>query len=59
MGRPHRAKYLAEVLDHVLSHEGVWQATTDEIAEYYLAHYYDETVAHAANVNASGAVTCL
>jgi len=29
----------------------VWQATTDEIAEYYLAHYYDATVAHAAHVN--------
>jgi peptidoglycan/xylan/chitin deacetylase (PgdA/CDA1 family) len=51
MGRPHRAKYLAEVLDYVLSHEGVWQATTDEIADHYLAHYHDEAVAHAARVN--------
>ena len=48
MGRPHRAKYLAEVLDYVMSHDRVWQATTDEIAEYYLAHYYDAAVAHAA-----------
>ena len=52
MGRPHRVKYLAEVLDYVLSHEGVWQATTDEIADYYLANYYDAAVAHAARVNA-------
>jgi hypothetical protein len=29
----------------------VWQATTDEIAEYYLAHYYEQAVAHAARVN--------
>jgi hypothetical protein len=29
----------------------VWQATTDEIAEYYLAHYYEQAVAHAAQVN--------
>jgi peptidoglycan/xylan/chitin deacetylase (PgdA/CDA1 family) len=52
MGRPHRAKYLAEVLDYVMSHDHVWQATTDEIAEHYLAHYYDQTLAHAARVNA-------
>jgi peptidoglycan/xylan/chitin deacetylase (PgdA/CDA1 family) len=52
MGRPHRAKYLAEVLDYILSHEYVWQTTTDEIANYYLAHYYDDAVAHAARLNA-------
>lgn len=52
MGRPHRAKYLAEVLEYVMSHEHVWQATTDEIADYYLTHYYDQAVAHAATVNA-------
>jgi len=51
MGRPHRVKYLAEVLDYIMSHDGVWQATTDEIAEYYLAHYYEQAVAHAARVN--------
>lgn len=51
MGRPHRAKYLAEILEHILSHDKVWQATTDEIAEHYLAHYYDAAVAHAARVN--------
>jgi allantoinase len=52
MGRPHRAKYLAAVLDYILSHEYVWQATTDEIAAHYLAHYYDDAVAHAARLNA-------
>ncbi len=45
MGRPHRVKYLEEVLRYIMSHDGVWQATTDEIAEYYLAHYYDQSVA--------------
>jgi hypothetical protein len=29
----------------------VWQATTDEIADYYLAHYYEQAVAHAARIN--------
>ena len=51
MGQPHRVKYLAEVLDYVTSHDRVWLATTDEIAEYYLANYYDAAVAHAARLN--------
>ena len=47
IGQPHRAKYLDEVLQYIMSHDGVWQTTADEIAEYYIAHYYDEAVAHA------------
>ena len=26
----------------------VWQTTADEIAEHYIANYYDDAVAHAA-----------
>ncbi len=51
MGRPHRVKYLDEVLRYITSHDGVWQATTDEIAEYYLANYYDQAIAQAQRVN--------
>ncbi|MCH8195648.1 MAG: polysaccharide deacetylase family protein [Chloroflexi bacterium] len=51
IGRPHRIKYLDQILEYIMSHDGVWQATTDEIAEYYLANYYDQAVAHAAKVN--------
>jgi len=51
MGRPHRIRYLAEALEYILSHDRVWHATTDEIAEYYLARYYDQAVAHAAQIN--------
>jgi len=54
MGRAHRTRYLAEVLDYILSHDKVWQATTDEIAEHYLAHTYDEAVAHAARISDRG-----
>lgn len=50
-GRPHRSKYLDEVLSYIMSHDGVWQTTTDEIAEYYLANYYDQAIAHAPKVN--------
>ena len=37
-------------LDYILSHDSVWQATTDEIAEYYMEHYYDKVVMHAASI---------
>jgi allantoinase len=52
IGQPHRVKYLDDILRYIMSHGGVWQTTADEIAEYYLAHYYDQAVAHAARVNA-------
>ncbi len=51
VGQPHRIKYLDQTLDYIMSHDGVWQTTADEIAEYYIANYYDEAVAHAAELN--------
>ncbi len=38
-------------LGYIMSHEGVWQTTADEIAEYYIANYYDEAVARAQRFN--------
>ena len=46
IGQPDRVKYLDMILDYILSHDGVWQTTADEIAEYYIANYYDKVVAH-------------
>jgi allantoinase len=46
IGKPHRAKYLDEALGYIMSHDGVWQTTADDIAEYYLANYYDQVVAY-------------
>jgi peptidoglycan/xylan/chitin deacetylase (PgdA/CDA1 family) len=46
-GQPHRVDYLDEALGYVLGHEGVWQATGDEIAQWYLDHAYDEALALA------------
>ena len=48
IGQPHRIRYLDEILGYVLSHEDVWQATADEIAEYYIANHYDQMVAHSS-----------
>ncbi|MQF69185.1 polysaccharide deacetylase [SAR202 cluster bacterium AD-804-J14_MRT_500m] len=46
-GQPHKSKYLDQILDYIMSHAGVWQTTADEIAEYYIANYYDQAVVHA------------
>ena len=46
MGHPSRIKYLDEVLSYMMSHEGVWQTTADDIAQYYMDNYYDVMVAH-------------
>ena len=50
IGQPHRVHYLDEILRYIMSHDGVWQTTADEIADYYLAHYYDQAMAHAATL---------
>ena len=51
IGQPHRADHLDDVLRYILSHDGVWQTTADEIAEHYLEHHYEAAVAHAARLN--------
>ena len=51
IGQPHKVKYLDETLGYIMSHDGVWQTTADEIAEYYIANYYDQVVAHAEQIN--------
>ena len=51
IGNPHRVKYLDQTLSYIMSHEGVWQTTADEIAEYYIANYYDRAVDHAKRFN--------
>jgi peptidoglycan/xylan/chitin deacetylase (PgdA/CDA1 family) len=54
-GYPYRINYLERILDYVMSHDGVWQTTADDIAEYYIEHYYDETVAHMARLKGAQA----
>jgi allantoinase len=53
VGQPHRIKYLDDILRYVTSHSGVWQTTAAEIADYYIAHYYEAAVAHAQQLNAA------
>lgn len=51
IGLPHRMKYLDAILRYITSHDGVWQATADQIADYYMANCYDKAVVHAAQLN--------
>ena len=37
VGLPFRMRYLQAALEHIAGHEHVWLATSDEIAEWYLA----------------------
>ena len=53
-GQPHRIRYLEKTLDYIMSHDGVWQTTADDIADYYIENYYDEAVAHAAALSGRG-----
>ena len=46
-GQPYRIKYLDKVLAYIMGHDRVWQTTADEIADYFIAHYYNEFVSHA------------
>ena len=51
IGQPHHIGHLREILDHVCARDGVWHATGDDIAEHYLAHHFDEQLAHANAVH--------
>ncbi|WP_226660872.1 polysaccharide deacetylase family protein [Microbulbifer aggregans] len=38
---PHRMRAFEEALEYITGHSDVWITTGREIAEYYLAHFYD------------------
>ena len=48
IGRPNAAKHLDEALRYILGHDGVWNTTADDIAEYYIANYYDQVTSWIA-----------
>jgi hypothetical protein len=56
IGRPHRVKYLDEALKYIMAHDGVWQTTADDIADYYIENYYDNVVAHVEQQKQKGLV---
>ena len=46
MGQPHRIKHLERALAHITKHEGVWMATGQEIADWYIHHHLAPMKAH-------------
>src|SRR6476469_4344125 len=52
IGRPNAAKYLDQALRYILGHDGVWNTTADDIAEYYIANYYDHVTSWIATQKA-------
>ena len=46
ISQPHRQRYLDQALNYILGHSGVWLTTADDIADYYVTHYYDAVVQH-------------
>ncbi len=45
VGQPYRHKHLERALSYIDGHDGVWLATSDEIADWYYARYYEQAVA--------------
>ena len=44
IGQPFRHKYLDKALAYIAGHDRVWLTTSDEIAEWYFSHAFDEVV---------------
>jgi peptidoglycan/xylan/chitin deacetylase (PgdA/CDA1 family) len=44
-GQAFRAKWVAKGLEYILGHDGVWAATTEEIAAWYYERYYSDALA--------------
>jgi len=48
MGQPHRIAHLAGLLEHIKGHAGVWMATGEEIADWYLGQCREHIDWHRA-----------
>jgi allantoinase len=46
VSHPHRLRALQDALEYILKHAGVWPCTGREIADYYLANYFDTISQH-------------
>jgi peptidoglycan/xylan/chitin deacetylase (PgdA/CDA1 family) len=52
IGAPHNIGYLAELLSYMREAAGVWWATGDDIAQFYLDNVYDTQVAYEQSLTA-------
>ena len=54
IGLAFRIKYLDQALQYICSHDGVWKTTGAEIADYYMANYYDAALARLNQRSGAG-----
>jgi len=54
MGQPHLVGHLEAVFADLRSRDEVWLTTAEQIADHFLAHSYDEQLAHADALAATG-----
>jgi allantoinase len=48
IGLPHRIREFDETLRYITRHDKVWMATGREIAQWYMAHHYDDVARDSA-----------
>ena len=53
---PHRLRAFEESLEYITGHSDVWVATGREIADYYIAHYYQDIKNDIADLNTASKV---
>ena len=49
INQPFRHKYLERALEYITNHDGVWLTTSDEIADWYYARYYQQAAEPRGN----------
>jgi allantoinase len=52
VNQPFRHRYLVEALERVRAFDDVWFTTSDDLAAWYLDHYYDDAVNAATDAHA-------
>jgi allantoinase len=52
INQPSRHRYLVQALERVRGFDDVWFTTSDDIAAWYLEHYYDDAVSAATDAQA-------
>lgn len=56
INHPFRHKYLDQALRYIASHDQVWLTTSDEIADWYYQHYYEQAVAALSGTGAANTI---
>jgi allantoinase len=56
IGQPHMIGHLRDIFSYIRARDGVWMATADEIALYYLENCYNAEVAYAESIGSGNMI---